>query len=96
MSKGILSRQVEYTHYSPDLDPKDYRLFSKLKEHLRRRKCSRDNDSMSAVNEWLKKVGENIFRNALEKLDHSCNKEIRIKGEYIENKVIIGKIIFLL
>lgn len=47
---------VKHPAYTPDLDPIGYRLFSKLKKHLRERKCSSDNDDMSAANESLKRL----------------------------------------
>jgi [histone H3]-lysine36 N-dimethyltransferase SETMAR len=75
---------VEHPPYSPDLAPSDYRLFPKLKEHLRGKKFSSDEEVMSAVNEWFAEVGQSFFQEAVEMLEHRWDKCIRVKGDYVE------------
>ena len=40
---------LDHPPYSPDLAPSDYRLFPKLKEHLRGKKFSFDNEVMQRL-----------------------------------------------
>ena len=41
---------LDHPPYSSDLAPRDYRLFPKLKEHLRGKKILSDNEVMLSVN----------------------------------------------
>jgi len=47
--------------YSPDLAPSDFRLFPKLKEHLKGRRFSCDEEVKSAVRKWFQKQNTNGF-----------------------------------
>lgn len=75
---------VEHPPYSPDLAPSDYRLFPKLKEHLRGKKFSNNQEVMSAVEQWFAEVGQKFFEEAIEMLEHRWNKCISVKGDYVE------------
>ncbi|GBM99692.1 hypothetical protein AVEN_212350-1 [Araneus ventricosus] len=48
--------------YNPDLEPSDYFLFLKLKEHLSRTRISSDIDVKTAVDYWLSGQGRGFYR----------------------------------
>jgi [histone H3]-lysine36 N-dimethyltransferase SETMAR len=75
---------VEHPPYSPDLAPSDFRLFPKLKEHLRGKRFSSDNDVICAVNQWFAAVEQSLFQEALEMLEHRWEKCINLNGDYVE------------
>lgn len=75
---------VEHPPYSPDLAPSDYRLFPKLKEHLRGKRFSSNNDVICAVNNWFADVEQSFFREALEMLEHRWEKCVNLNGDYVE------------
>lgn len=64
-----------------DLVPSDYRLCSNLKEHLRGRRFSSDNDVKCAVND----LKESFVRKALEMLEHRTNVLILMETK-LKNK----------
>ena len=61
---------LDHPPYSSDLAPSDYRVFPKLKEHLRAKKFSSDNEVMRSVNQWFAEVGQRFFQEAVEMLEH--------------------------
>jgi histone-lysine N-methyltransferase SETMAR len=54
--------------YSPDLAPSDFRLFPKLKEHLKGQRVSCDEKVNSAVRKWFQKQNTNSFKDGFPKL----------------------------
>ena len=52
ISKGSFEL-LDHPQCSPDLAPSDYRLFPKLKEQLRGKKFSSNNEVMLSVNQWF-------------------------------------------
>lgn len=75
---------LDHPPYSPDLAPSDYRLFPKLKEHLRGKKFSSDNEVMMSVNQWFAEVGQPFFQEAVEMLEHRWEKCVNLLGDYVE------------
>lgn len=75
---------VDHPPYSPDLAPSDYRLFPKLKEQLRGKRFSTDNEVIYAVNQWFDEVKQSFYREALEMLEHRWEKCINLNGDYVE------------
>jgi histone-lysine N-methyltransferase SETMAR len=45
---------MEHPPYSPDLAPSDFHMFSPMKETLRGRRLSSDEEVIGAVQNWLK------------------------------------------
>jgi hypothetical protein len=57
---------MEHPAYSPDLAPSDFHLFGPLKEALRRRRFSCDDDDVkAAVHQWLRAQPKIFFLVAL-------------------------------
>ena len=75
---------LDHPPYSPDLAPSDYRLFPKLKEHLRGKKFSSDNEVITSVNQWFAEVGQPFFQEAVEMLEHRWEKCVNLLGDYVE------------
>jgi histone-lysine N-methyltransferase SETMAR len=75
---------MDHPAYSPDLAPSDFFLFPKLKEHLRGKKFSCDNDVMRVTNEWLMGQEKEFFENGIRALEHRWSKCIDVQGDYVE------------
>ena len=75
---------LDHPPYSQDLAPSDYRLFPKLKEHLREKKFSSDNEVMLSVNQWFAEVGQLFFQEAVKILEHRWEKCVNLLGDYVE------------
>ncbi|KAJ4435366.1 hypothetical protein ANN_17980 [Periplaneta americana] len=61
---------LQHPPYSPHLTPRDFRLFSKLKEHLRGKKFSCNNEVMQSVNQWSAEGRQAFFQEAIEMFEH--------------------------
>jgi len=53
---------LEHPAHSPDLAPLDFHLFGPLKDALRGRQFTDDDDVKEAVNDWLRKQTNEIFQ----------------------------------
>ena len=72
---------LDHPPYSPDLALSNYRLFPKLKEHLRGKKFSSDNEVMLSVMQWFEEVGQPFFQEAVELLEHRWEKCVNLLGD---------------
>lgn len=70
--------------YSPDLAPSDFYLFPKLKEHLRGRQYTCDNDVIEAVEAFLADQGTTFYQTGIELLQKRWTKCIDVQGDYVE------------
>lgn len=70
--------------YSPDLAPSDYHLFGPLKEALRGKKFSNNEEVKEFVGNWLKQQDKDFFASGIKKLVHRWDKCINIRGDYVE------------
>ena len=75
---------LEHSAYSPDLAPSDYHLFVPLKEALRGRRFTSDEEVKEAVHEWLAAQPKTFFSEGIQKLLELWNKCIAMHGDYIE------------
>jgi hypothetical protein len=53
--------EFEHSPYSPHVTPSDFHMFGPMKEALRGRKFSSDEDVIGAVQNWLKLRTKNFF-----------------------------------
>ena len=74
---------LDHPPYLPDLALSDYRLYPKLKKHLRGKKFSSDNEVMFSVNRWFAEVGQPFFQEAVEMLEHRWEKCVNLLGDYV-------------
>jgi len=70
--------------YSPDLASSDFRLFPKLKEHLKGQRFSCDKEVKSAVRKWFQKQNTNFFKDGFQKLVQHWWKCIEVHGDFVE------------
>jgi len=68
---------MEHPAYNPDLAPSDFHLFRPLKQALRGRRFSCDDDVKAAVLQWLRAQPKTFFAEGIKK----C---IAKQGDYIE------------
>jgi len=71
--------------YSPDLDPSDYHLFGPLKEALRGRRFTSDQELKEAVHVWFAAQPKTFFLfEGIKKLVQRWKKCIEKQGDYVE------------
>jgi hypothetical protein len=58
---------MEHPPYRPDLAPSDFHKFDPVKEALRRRRFSTDEEVIRSVQNWLKTQPKNFFLMELKK-----------------------------
>ena len=75
---------LEHPAYSPDLAPSDYHIFGPLKDGLRGRRFSTDEDVKEAVHKWLHDQPKTFFLEGIRKLVDRWTKCIEKQGDYIE------------
>ena len=69
--------------YSPDLTPCDFHLFGPLKESLRGRKFTLNNDVQSAMHEWLRGQPQDFFSSGIQALISCTCKCIELQRDYV-------------
>ena len=82
--KQLKWEAVEYPAYSPDLAPSDFHLFRPLKNALRGRRFSCDDDVKAAVHQWLCTQPKTFFADGIKKLAGHWEKCIAKQGDYIK------------
>lgn len=75
---------LEHPPYSPDLAPSDFHLFGPLKEALRGRRFSSDEEVKDAVHEWLSSMPNSFFSEGIQQLVHRWTKCLDRDGDYVE------------
>ena len=75
---------ISHPPYSPDLAPSDFHLFGPLKESLRGRYFSRDEEVKNAVRKWLKTQPVEFYNEEICALVKRWEKAVRKAGDYIE------------
>jgi len=76
---------MEHPAYSLDLAPSDFHLFGLLKNALRGRRFScDDNDVKAAVHQWLRTQAKTFFADGIKKLVGRWEKFIAKQGDYKE------------
>ena len=77
---------MEHPAYSPYLAPSDFHLFGPIKEALRGRRLSCDDDDVkAAVQQWLRTQPKTFFSDGIKKLVGRWEKCIAKQGDYIKN-----------
>ena len=80
--------------YSPDVAPSDYHLFGPLKDALRGRRFTSDQEVKEAVHAWLA-AQTKTFSEGIRKLVQRWTKCDEKQGDYVENDVNVS-FLFLL
>jgi histone-lysine N-methyltransferase SETMAR len=82
--KDLYYELLEHPCYSPDLAPSDFSLFPKLKLFLAGQCFSSNQEAIAAVEGYFADLTKNHYRDRIMALEHSWNKCISLKGDYIE------------
>ena len=82
--KKLKWEAMEHPAYSPDLAPSDFHLFGPLKNALRGRRFSCDDDVKAAVHQWLRAQPKTFFVDDIKKLVGRWEKCITKQGDYIK------------
>ena len=75
---------VDHPPNSPDLAPSDFFLFPKLKENIREKIFTSDDDVIISVKDWFEDQSLDFFLNGLQRLEHRWMKCIQGDGDYVE------------
>ena len=78
---------LQHPPYSPDLVPSNYNIFGSLKEALRSRRFTSDEEVKEAVHAWLQEYHKSFFSAGIQKLVERYNKCIVLQGDYVEKYV---------
>jgi hypothetical protein len=70
--------------YSPELVPSDYHSFGPLKEALRGRRFTSDQEVKEAVHAWLAAQPKTFFSDGIRKLVQRWTKCGEKQGDYVE------------
>ena len=68
--------------YSPDLALSDYYLFINLKQFLRRKRFSSNEEAITAVDVYFAKFWESHYRDGIKLLEDHSNNCIEVKRDY--------------
>ena len=79
-----LGFELQHSPYSQDLAPSDYHIFGPLKEALRGRKFTSDEEVKEAVHTRLREQPKSFFSTGIQKLVERYNKCIVLQGDYVE------------
>jgi hypothetical protein len=74
---------MEHPPYSPNHAPSDFHMFGPIKESLRERRFSSDEEVIGAVQNWLKTQPVVLFLTELKRLKH-WNLCIEVEGDCVE------------
>ena len=70
--------------YSPDLVPSEYHLFGLLKEALRGRRFTSDEEVKEAVHAWLAAQPKTFFSDGIRKRVQQWTKCVEKQEDYVE------------
>ena len=70
--------------YSPDLAPPDYHLFDPIKEALRGRRFTSDQEVKEAMHAWLAAQPKTFFSEGIRKLVQRWTKCVEKQKDYAE------------
>ena len=75
---------LQHSPYSLYLVPSDYHIFGPLKEALRGRRFTSDEEVKEAVRTWLREQPKSFLSAVIQKLVERYNKCIVLQGDYVE------------
>lgn len=75
---------LQHPAYSPDLAPSDFWLFPHLKQYLRGKRFSSNEEVIAAVEGYFAELPENHYSQGIHKLEDRWNKCIEVEGNYAE------------
>ena len=82
--KDLKYELLEHPPYSPDLAPSDYYLFRNLKQFLRGKYFSSNEEAIAAADGYFAELPESFFSHGIKLLEEHWSKCIELSGDYIE------------
>jgi len=70
--------------YLPDRAPSDFYLFPMLKDHLRGKQFSSDNDVIQSVDDFLQVQDKQVYQTGIQELQKRWHKCIEGHRDYVE------------
>lgn len=70
--------------YSPDITPRDFYFFSKLKEDLRGQNFNSDEEVKAAVHQWFWEKEKDSFKDGIQKPFTRWKKRIEVGEDCVE------------
>ena len=83
--EDIGMQTLNHPPYSPDLNPCDFWLFSKLKSHLSGKEFTSRMEIGFAINKYLKSIPQTEYKKTFHCWLDRLKECIRVKGDYFEN-----------
>jgi histone-lysine N-methyltransferase SETMAR len=77
-------KKMDHPPYSPDLAPSDFFLFGYLKEQLKGRSFSEEEELLSALSELMSEIPPDMILRVFEDWDRRLRLCLQRKGEYVE------------
>jgi histone-lysine N-methyltransferase SETMAR len=74
----------DHPHYSPDLAPSDYDLFTCLKNWLGLQCFSSNEELVEGVKTWLSSQAADVFDTGMQKLIPRYDKCLSSGGDYVD------------
>jgi hypothetical protein len=74
----------DHPPYSPDLPPRGYHLFTKMKVWLATRRFHTNEELMDGVNNWLHNLAAPFLDDGLQKLVSRYDKCLNVDNNYVE------------
>ena len=87
--RQLKSEVMAHPPYTPDLDPSDSHFSGPLKEALRSRRFTSDQEVKEAVNAWLAAQPRTSFRRASGSLCNDESSALKSKGTMLKKDVIV-------
>jgi histone-lysine N-methyltransferase SETMAR len=75
---------LRHPPYSPDLAPSDFHLFGPLKDHMRGKHFTTDDDVIGAVSEWLRRQPRDFYAKGINDFVTRWKICIEKDGDYVE------------
>lgn len=74
---------MDHLRHSVDLATSEFRLFSKLKKHLRGHHCASDDDVKTVVKFWFRHQDAHLYRDGVTKVPKGWRKCVGRVGECV-------------
>jgi hypothetical protein len=86
--------ELDHPAYRPNLTPSDYHLFDPLKDALRGRHFTSDEEVMEAVHEWLAAQSKTFLLWVSRSLWIAGTSVLKSTGTMLENDIIVRSLLF--
>jgi hypothetical protein len=75
---------MEHPPYSPDLAPRDFFLFGSMKEQLKGRSLTEEEELLSVLSELMSEIPPDMIFRVFAHWDRGSRRCLLMEGEYVE------------